>query len=499
MKKLFIISMLLTTAFSCEESEFNERRFNSSHRVKILGKKLENPYSVKNMTKAWEKLKEKGRIKGDELEITTTHYYVRHLPENEESLSQLKSDTTVTFYDFPLDYEIVQEGDYFHDPTIPEEKPTFQYVSIPAGKEILTDIQSEIIENLFIPDEYKDDSSEERIANEEIIEDLVDEAFRITGNSENQVSDNLKTNSSKWRPAGTIRVFDDTFGYNYYRPVQGVEVKARRWFTTHKGITNELGYYSCDGRFKRDANYSLEWDRHHFALREGWLDKANIDGPKKKGNWDLDLSGGVSAFHAKVFMAAYHYYYKEIKGLRRPPQNGTLNTKLRIRCYDEKNEEINGNHKEERRFLGLGSQIKIYNPQNRMSDIYATTIHEIAHASHWNMWKDGDLFDNTDKIVKESWASGVEWELTRMIWPNYTIFYGRKKGGSSDPIFNYTGVVQDMIDGIGVNDQVEGYNIRQIEDALRGNKIWNNWRNNIKNNNNNGTENNLDALFDYWN
>jgi hypothetical protein len=56
-----------------------------------------------------------------------------------------------------------------------------------------------------------------------------------------------------------------------------------------------------------------------------------------------------------------------------------------------------------------------------------------------------------------------------------------------------------MIDGIGVNDQVEGYNIRQIEDALRGNKIWNNWRNNIKNNNNNGTENNLDALFDYWN
>ena len=197
MKKLFIISMLLTTAFSCEESEFNERRFNSSHRVKILGKKLENPYSVKNMTKAWEKLKEKGRIKGDELEITTTHYYVRHLPENEESLSQLKSDTTVTFYDFPLDYEIVQEGDYFHDPTIPEEKPTFQYVSIPAGKEILTDIQSEIIENLFIPDEYKDDSSEERIANEEIIEDLVDEAFRITGNSENQVSDNLKTNSSK--------------------------------------------------------------------------------------------------------------------------------------------------------------------------------------------------------------------------------------------------------------------------------------------------------------
>lgn len=110
-------------------------------------------------------------------------------------------------------------------------------------------------------------------------------------------------------------------------------MKARRWFTTHKGITNSQGNYSCDGTFKNDANYSLDWERYHFALREGWLDGANINGPKKEGNWDLDFNSGKSMFHARIFMAAYHYYYKDIKGLRRPPENGTLKTQMHIRCY----------------------------------------------------------------------------------------------------------------------------------------------------------------------
>ena len=56
-----------------------------------------------------------------------------------------------------------------------------------------------------------------------------------------------------------------------------------------------------------------------------------------------------------------------------------------------------------------------------------------------------------------------------------------------------------MIDRIGDYDQVAGYTIRQIEDALPGQLTWNAWKTNIKNLYNNATENNLDALFDFWN
>ena len=138
-----------------------------------------------------------------------------------------------------------------------------------------------------------------------------------------------------------------------------------------------------------------------------------------------------------------------------------------------------------------------------MVDIYATTIHELAHASHWNM--DRSDFNDTQTKVKESWARGVQWELTRMVYSNYL---GREHSTGS-----YTLVVADMIDnqstdntnyGYGyrdpddTQDQVSGYTIRQIEDALIGVTSWSEWENNIKNDFNNGTENNLDETFNYW-
>ena len=49
-----------------------------------------------------------------------------------------------------------------------------------------------------------------------------------------------------------------------------------------------------------------------------------------------------------------------------------------------------------------------------------------------------------------------------------------------------------------LNDDVHGYTIRQIEDALIGQREWNGWRDNIKNRYNNETEENLDELFAYW-
>ncbi|MCD8423403.1 hypothetical protein [Tenacibaculum finnmarkense] len=109
-------------------------------------------------------------------------------------------------------------------------------------------------------------------------------------------------------------------------------------------------------------------------------------------------------------------------------------------------------------------------------------------------------FNKTDIKVKESWARGVQWVLTRMVYPNY-------EGGSTSS--NYTQVVVDMIDsnysslaknlnnGLW-NDNVTGYTIRQIEDALEEQENWGDWRDNINKKYKNETENHLDALFAYW-
>lgn len=481
--------------YSCQKEDdvllLNEESTNQAqvNGMMKLGKKLENPYSVENMQKALDNIK-KSNVTTNGLNIETTHLYIKFIPKNEDELSVLKRDSTFVLYDHPLDYEIKENGNFYRDPEVQKGQPTYQYCAVRVDKKLPIGIKSEILAELFIPDEDKDhDTKSKKIVSNESMEALVDEALRITNNLPNANDEEQKSGFSrkrKWKPAGTIRVWDGSL--SRWVGVEGVEVRARRWFTTHKGIANSNGYYSCDGDFRRDANYSIDWERYNFALQDGWLNGATYNGPKKRGNWDLNLNSGEQEYYATIFRAAYHYYYKDIKGLRRPPKNGTLKTQLKIRAYLQNLHQGNvlGNHKEERRFLG--AQIKIFTYTRPAIDTYSTVIHELAHASHWNMWRKADDFDDTESRIKESWAAGVEWSLSRLIYPQYNRRYNNK----------YTGVVVDMIDGIGGLDQVSGYTERQIEDALKGEKSWNSWRDNIKNKYNNPTENHLNALFDRW-
>jgi hypothetical protein len=113
-------------------------------------------------------------------------------------------------------------------------------------------------------------------------------------------------------------------------------------------------------------------------------------------------------------------------------------------------------------------------------------------------------FQTVDERVAESWARGVQWELTRMVYPIYQNQY----------FGNYTGLVEDIIDNDGyfedeiVNQQIitgaigensSGYTISQLESSLKYQKTWDEWRNKIINDYDNPTENNLATLFNYCN
>ena len=525
-----------------------------------LGKKLENPYSVKNMRKAYENIKAqnlKNRTSSENVDIVATHLYVKFIPKTENELDIVKRDSTLVLYDYPLDYEI-GKGDVYRDPNVPKSQPTPQYCAVDINYQFTSEVEYEIIEELYIPDEDSDENKASRSLglSQNFIDQLVDEALIITGNLDEEASKNsINARRTSWRPAGTIKVWDDSLGtsrrvieyktsksYDYstcgrgglpcptvtttrvpvygtmtgsYQPLEGVEVRARRWFTTHRGIANSSGYYTCDGTFKRPANYSIDWERYDFALRDGWLNGATYNGPQKRGGWNLNLRNDKQAYYATIFAAAHHYYYKDIKGLRRPPQNSFWKTQIKIKAFLQEGGDCGesktstGCHTAFWKAFGIYSPIRIYSYQRSAMKTYATTIHELAHASHYNMshWH----FKNTpdhEKRIKESWARGVQWELTRMKYLNY-------RGGLIGKL--YTQVVVDMIDPHppidpatnkprDINngsekldvDNVTGYTIRQIEDALNEKRSWTDWRNSIINKYDNGTEENLDELFDYW-
>lgn len=120
---------------------------NITHGQIVLGNRLENPYKTENITKALASLYP---TKAGRVEVDPTDLYVRFLPKDDEQCRQLKA-TGVTLIDHPLDYAIAVDGDWYHDPEVPEGELTWQYAVVPADYRF-PDIPYQIIHKCFIAD-----------------------------------------------------------------------------------------------------------------------------------------------------------------------------------------------------------------------------------------------------------------------------------------------------------------------------------------------------------
>lgn len=80
----------------------------------ILGNPRVNPYTVQKMTEAW------NNLNGTNLPtLPATHRYVKFMPATLEQFKKL-NETELVLFDYPLEYEIIQMGDYYDDPAVPE-------------------------------------------------------------------------------------------------------------------------------------------------------------------------------------------------------------------------------------------------------------------------------------------------------------------------------------------------------------------------------------------
>ncbi len=262
--------------------------------------------------------------------------------------------------------------------------------------------------------------------------------------------------------------------------------------------------------------------------------QAETRGPNvKKQAWNHNIKGGDDEYHGMIHTAAHIYYYGNRFGLTSPPTNATLKKQMKIAAREQNG---TSSHVHKRRFIHL-AQIHIKEWGEESQQVFGTTIHELAHAAHWNMdrnaynnliW-DGyisdEVFNNAhpgDVRTLETWATTVEilFALNRykdmFSQPNYEYnegnFQRRTINGCGSCDF-YTSAGYDMIDNINQRthpdfgngsvlfrvDRVSGYTVKQLEDGLRGAKSWTEWRNNIKARHNNTTENFVDELFNNWN
>ena len=453
----------------------------------VLGRQVVNPYSLTVVREAYAQLLGDPGFPSDSLHIAPSHLYVRFAPQTLEDEFALARDSSLTLFDVPLDHEIAIPGSSYRDPAVADGHSTYLYTAVRADYPLAgLVVEYEVLDTLYQP-EVADGS--QLAQSQQALDALELRAAEIAGRKTYGEGYEPEARPS-YCPWARVRFRDDD---QALKSLEGARVTFRRWSKYGEGFTNTSGIATSDKCFSYEVNYQLIWERYHFAVRDSWLNRAKIDGPQQKDPWLLDIGiiGDADWRRAQVHRGALHYYYKDILGLARPPQNGVISFQLHYRVKNEPGDAL-GRHCPACQWLGFGSQIKIWiNSSGLARDYYATTIHETAHASHWKLTNDELIWANCQSRVKESWARGVQWSLTQMTYSSYTPRY----------FDEYTGIVQDLVDGTdGTSgyDQVSGYTLPELEHSIKWTMLWEHWRERIRHDHVNPTENNLTNLFNYW-
>lgn len=499
--KLYFLFLIGFFLYSCDKDYETGVTTNTatSNEETILGKKLENPFSVKNMQIAYDNLKAEGKIQAkSEIEISATHLYVKFKPKNEKELDILKKDSSLALFDYPLDYEIVATGVSYHDPTLPDSIPTYQYSSVKKDYVFPEGVEYEVLDPLYIPKEYTPEyihadtlDVETKSTSEVFSDNLVEQALKITNNIKKEAAKtNMTTKSwfvpNKWRPTGTIKLAETRSGSDYF-PLEGVKVRVRSWFSWDYGYTDRNGYFET-GKFRYSTSYTILWERAYWDIRDGSIWQASYGGPDNKRPWNLNINSNKVFTFAHVHRALHFYYYARPCGIVRPQMSG-----LKVSVYDE--DDI-ANFNQTRANLPIASHINIYKVRNEEWDgnkivykyyginQFATTIHEMAHAAHWD--EVGNVnYALTTKLLKESWAVFVAYLITKDKYPDFKnkrLDYSYQnydistiKGTSFEGI--YTPMLIDLYDSDNQRekknndtsypiDRVSGYSVEQIQRTL---------------------------------
>lgn len=232
-----------------DEGNGRDRLQNLSHEMIVLGKRLENPYKTENMSKALASLYPS---KAGLIAVSPTDLYVRFLPKNQAELDALR-EADIYLIDHPLDYDILVEGDWYHDPEVPDGNVTWQYAVVPVDFHF-PNIEYQIIHNCFIPD------SNEATRSAGIDWEAVErQAYIITGN-ETRLNDASLTKATKGTPSGRITIIDDQANGGKPFGVAGVRVSCNSFVRFAHCYTDRDGYYEMPKEFSSTLRYRLVFE-----------------------------------------------------------------------------------------------------------------------------------------------------------------------------------------------------------------------------------------------
>ena len=465
MKRLTLLSLAAALVVSCTGRDLDPVGGGVSeslpgHEMIVLGRQLDDPYSVDNMSRA---LAAVYPTKADRIVLSPTHYYVRFLPADQSQYDRLES-LGVEMLDHPMDYEIVREGDWYHDPGIPEGEITWQYAAVPKTFVFPQDIPHEVLESCYIPDDALRVKGEADDFDWAAVER---EAFRLTGN-EALLLDADGTKGSGAAPAGRITIVDDGKD-GAPEGVRGVRVACNCFVKTARAYTDSDGCYRMTTTFSSKPRYRLVFKNSAgFAIGFNLiLVPASISSLGKGETTGLNVqvtknSDRLLFTRCVVNNAGYDYYKRcasEVPAVKMPPGN------LRIwllhgfqsSCTPMLQQGVLVDGSKLEKMLGEFTVLfKLFLPDillglkdhDGYAAIYADAVHELAHASHYMLagkefWNDYVRFIVTSFVSSGFVAYGVGTEENHghcevgEMWAYFlqTVFYRERYGDADVPAF----------------------------------------------------------------
>lgn len=335
--------------------------------------------------------------RADRVDMKTTNLYVRFLPADQSEYDRLRA-MGLDLMDHPMDYDIVVDGDWYHDPGVPEGDVTWQYAVVPREFSF-PDIRYEILDECYIAENDPGTRS-----------DGIDwaaverEAYVLTGNGSRLASPSTRA-SEKMTPSGRITIEDEDYKGGHPFGVAGVRVSCNSFVKMSHCYTDRDGYYQMDKSFASDVRYRLV-----FKNEKGFSIGFNLVlVPASVSTLGKSSPEGVNMTVTKdseeklyrrcvVNNAAYDYISRcspDDMGISAPPSD------LRLWIFNgmEASSAVMLHHGALLRtdlveeYLGKFSRLIEYflpdvtigtKGDDSYASIYSDTCHELAHASHFS-------------------------------------------------------------------------------------------------------------------
>ena len=362
-----------------------------SHEQIVLGEKLEDPYALSAMQLSLAKLYP---TKSGVERLEATNYYVRFLPQDDRQFSSLKL-MGLQLLDHPLDYEILREGDYYHDPSLEDGDITWQYAVVDREFQFPQDIRYEILEQCYIPENAATKAAD---VDWEAVER---EAYRLTGNAHRLLP---RTKAGGEMPSGSIKIVDDKYNGGEPVGVSGVMVSVNSFVKFASAYTDISGNYVIPKSFSSEMRYRLVFQNEKgFGIGvDLLLVPASVStlgaGPSEGINVLITKESERKLFSRCVVNNAVYDYFmrctKEGVKITPPPQNIRLWLFQNIASSSapmlHQGSVVDEGTLSE--YLGAYKSIlSHFLPDITMglrylddySEIYNYTQHELAHASHY--------------------------------------------------------------------------------------------------------------------